>query len=117
MVLFGQNRTVKREENIGYYDSSGNYVAGTRAEITIIADIQVITGEELESLNIGRENVGKVRVFTDEELIIAEEGIDGTDLRNGDYIVFNNEDYEIIQKLDYENNIIPHYEYIGELRK
>lgn len=116
MILFPQTYIIKREDNIGSYDDSGKYEPGEFTEIEIQADCQVITGKEIETLNIGRDNLGKIKIFTDEELIISETGTDGTNLRNGDIIIFQNRNYEIIQRLDFINNLIPHIEYIGELR-
>lgn len=115
MILFPSTYTVKRENNVGSYNSSGKYVPGTRTPFSIQADCQVITGKDLESLNIGRDNLGKIKIFTDEDLVVTEPGTDGTNLRNGDYIVFNSQDYEIIQKQTF-GNLIVHNEYIGELR-
>jgi len=115
MVLFGSTYIIHREDNVGYYDDSGNYVEGERVSFSITADCQSLTAKELESLNIGRDNLGKIKVFSDEELIVAIPGTDGTNLRNGDRIIFNNDYYELIQRQKF-GNLIPHYEYIGELR-
>ena len=116
MVLFGSSYTIKRRVTEGYYDNSGNYVAGSLADdFTVIADCQNLTAKELESLNIGRDNLGKIKIFCDTELIVAIPGEDGTDLQNGDRIVYLNDEYEIIQRQKFDN-LLNHYEYIGEFR-
>ena len=117
MILFGSNYTIKRKQANGYYNNSGLYVEGDAiADFTVVADCQAMSAKQLESLNIGRDNLGKINIFCDTELIVAIPGDDGNNLQNGDIIVFNNDDYEIIQRSNFVNNIISHYEYIGELR-
>jgi len=117
MVLFGSAHTIKRRVAEGYYDNSGNYVTGSLADDFIVtADCQALTAKELESLNIGRDNLGKIKIFCDTELIVAIPGTDGIELQNGDRIVYLTEEYEIIQRLKF-GNLIPHYEYIAERRE
>jgi hypothetical protein len=118
MILFGQNYPIKRKQAGGYYDDSGKYIEGTQdPDFIILADCQTLTTKELESLNIGRDNLGKIKVFTDEILLLATPGTDGQDLQNGDQITFENDNYEIIKRMPFVNNIISHYEYIAEYRE
>lgn len=117
MILFGQTYTIKRNQANGYYDNSGNYIIGTvSSDFTVTADCQSISAKELESLNTGQDNLGKIKVFCDTELIVSIPGTDGNNLQSGDRIVFLTDEYEIIQRLPFVNNIISHYEYIAELR-
>lgn len=117
MVLFGSTYTIKRTPAEGYYNNSGLYIEGSpEANTSIIADIQSLTSKELESLNIGRDDLGKIKIFSDTELLVALAGEDGNYLQNGDKVTFLNDDYEIIQRVPFVNNIIPHFEYIAELR-
>lgn len=116
-IFFSRPYTLKRTNATGSIGSGGFYTEGSaQAPVTIQADIQPLTGKELESLNIGRDNLGKIKIFTDENLIITIPGTNGTNLQNGDKIVFDSNDYEIIAKFKYESGIISHNEYIGELR-
>ena len=83
MVLFGNTHTIKRRVTEGYYNNSGVFVPGALDDdLTVIADCQALTSKELESLNIGRDNLGKIKIFCDTELIIAVPGTDGTELQN-----------------------------------
>jgi len=116
MILFGQTYILKRKFAEGSYDTSGKYIEADYRKEYITADCQVITGKELETLNVGRDNLGKIKIYTDEELNIAEAGIDGRNLQQGDRIIFDNKNYEVIQKLKFSNNIINHNEFIAELR-
>lgn len=117
MILFGSDYVIKRNQADGYYDNSGVYVAGTIiADFTVEADCQSMSAKEIESLNIGKDNLGKIKIFCDTELIIAVPGTDGYDLQNGDRIVFLDDEYEIIKRIPFINNVISHFEYIGEIR-
>lgn len=96
---------------------TGSYINGRWIEnapdtITIIASVQPVTGKELESLNIGREELGKVKIYTDDTLYISDEGNN----RSGDIITWQGDNYEIIAEGKNRNNIINHNKYIGELR-
>lgn len=116
MVLFPSTYTIKRKASTGYVDTHGHYVAGSQSTFNVQADCQSLTAKELEVLNIGRKDLGKIKIFCDTELLICQQGINGTNLQNGDLITYLSEDYEIIQKQKF-GNLIPHYEYIAELRK
>lgn len=116
MVLFPSTYTVKRKTSTGSYNSSGVYVAGSESTFTVIADCQSLTAKDLEFLNIGRKDLGKIKIFCDTELLVCQQGTNGTNLQNGDLIVYLNENYEIIQKQKF-GNLLTHWEYIAELRK
>lgn len=94
-------------------DIDGDWVETRSPEIEILADAQPITGRELETLNIGRENIGKIRIFTDEILDVSLEG-SGTNSTYFDYGGCNW--YEIIQENSYQGGLINHNSYIAELR-
>jgi hypothetical protein len=118
MILFGSTYTIKRNQPNGYYDNSGKYIDGiVIPDFTVEADCQSMSAKELESLNIGKDNLGKIKVFCDTELILAIPGKDGNNLQDGDRVVFLSNEYEIIQRLPFVNNIIPHFEYIAEYRE
>lgn len=109
-ILFGKSHTLKVYSNNHY--ENGWLIKDQSTESTIIADVQPMTGEEINNLNIGRENVGKIKIYYNDELNITKEGTDII----GDIVEWNGEDYELIAKLNYDNNLINHYKYIGELR-
>jgi hypothetical protein len=118
-ILFGGYKTLTVYSE-GHYEN-GRWREGPSTENTILADIQPITGEELKSLNVGRENVGKIKIYTNNKLNIGQEGTSISDnvvkWINGDKITWNNEIYELIAEEIRDNNILNHYKYIGELRK
>ncbi len=92
---------------------NGRWINNAYDTITIIASIQPITGKELESLNIGRAELGKVKIYTDNTLYISDEGNN----RSGDLMTWLGDEYEIIAEQKNQNNIINHNKYIGEYRR
>lgn len=110
MIFFPKTYSVKK-----YAEGTrvkGRYVNGVRTTVSVVADAQPITGKELESLNIGRQELGKIKIYMDEQLRISDEGTK----QNGDIFVWHGDDYEVIQQLP-RDHLIPHNKYIGELRK
>lgn len=109
-ILFGQTHAIKVFS--GAHWEMGRYIKDQAVESTIVADVQPMTGKEITDLNIGRKNVGKIKIYYNSELNIAQEDTNIT----GDIIEWGGNDYELIAKLTYNNNLINHYKYIGELR-
>lgn len=97
----------------GYVD--GRWVDETTTTTNLTADIQPMSGEEVESLNIGDRNLGKIKIYCDDVLNISDE----TTGQKGDIITWdaNGENYEVISEQVYNNGLIEHIKYIGELRK
>lgn len=95
---------------------TGSYVAGiwteTTTSSTFEGSVQPITGKELEALQIGRKDIGKVKIYSSSELNVSLEGKANT----GDVVEAHGSLWEIISRLPYQNDLIPHYKYIGEHR-
>ena len=104
-------------KTINYKQISGTYVNGvfqkTEIESTFEGDVQPLSGKELISLNIGREDRGKIKIYANASLNIAIEGTNNS----GDMIIFDNAEWEIIAKMTHDNDIISHWKYIAEYRK
>ena len=81
--------------------------------LTFSGSTQPTTGKDLETLPQGREDRGTIKVYSDIQLNISAEGTSNP----GDYVVHSNKKWEVIAELDYDNNLIPHYKYIAELRE
>jgi hypothetical protein len=109
MTLFGTSKT--------YYEVTFELERGkekkTRTQKTFIGTIQPITGKELETLNVGRESLGKVKVYSSVALNVSTEDSD----KSGDIVIYNNQEWELIADIPYQNSLIPHYKYIAEFRK
>lgn len=118
MVYFTKTYVVKKYAEGQYVH--GRWTKGTVENDTIDANIQPITGNELLSLSVGRKELGKIKIYTDAVLNIATEttGVTTDDGISGDIVTWDDgNDYEVVQLLDYNNNIISHKKYIAELRK
>lgn len=94
---------------------NGIWVEGTETVTTFTADIQPVSGEEAAALNIGSDNIGKIKIYTNNMLKIKTEGATP---QSGDIVTWNGDgkDYEVVGVLNYDNNIINHRKYIAELR-
>lgn len=111
-TLFPKNITVLRE-TAGAYNATGVWVDGSTTELTVTGSVQPMTAREIEALEIGRKDIGKVKAFVNQELIISTEG--GTS--KGDKLVYDGKWYEVIAKDNFNNDLIPHYRYIAEYRE
>jgi hypothetical protein len=111
MTLFGvtQNRKV-----VTFTRSRTNRGKGekTSTNDVFIGTIQPMTGKDLELVTVGREDRGKVKIYSDRELNV---GIEGTN-KSGDLVFYQSKKYEIIQAMDFQNGVLPHYKYIAEFR-
>ena len=91
----------------------GVYTNLTPTTLVIIAGVQTLSTADIQALEqIGRQTKGSVKVYTNSELKIAEQGTD----QKGDTFVWNGRKYEVVTKDIFDNNILPHKRYIAELR-
>ena len=93
---------------------NGIFVNGASSTSYFTADIQPITGYELETLEIGQKDLGKIKIYTNDNLNVTGDG----NSQKGDIITWNGDgqNYEVIAELNYDNNIINHRKYIAEIR-
>lgn len=101
-----------------YYKNDGAYVGGewtatVTGPFTFLGTIQPDTGKDVFPKEPGRDDVGRVRVFSTTALTVGEQG--GT--AKGDLVTYRGRWYELIQALPHLNRIIPHHEYLAELRE
>ena len=102
---------------IGSRPGTSSYVGGVwtsaaPSALSFRGTIQPITGKELESLNVGQDDTGKVKVYSTTKLNVAKKGDNAT----GDIVYYNGKKWELIDELDYQNKLIQHYKYIAEYR-
>lgn len=108
MIMFPKNYSIKRKA-AGTF-TKGIFTEGTETTITIVADVQPITGKDFEALNIGREYRGAVRIYTDVTLNFSAAS------QTPDKIVFDSFDYEILELNKRDGGLITHNKYIAYLR-
>jgi hypothetical protein len=90
----------------------GRWIAGTETIINFTGNIQPIENIAVDSLSIGRREIGQVIVYTDYVFNIMDEATS----QNGDFVIYNNERYEITSVDKWEGHLA-HFEYKGDLRK
>lgn len=109
-ILFPETNTKKSTASGAYV--KGVWTPGSETLSNIIIDVQPVTGNELESLEIGRRDLGKVKAYSNISLNVADE----KNKINGDIIVYDNRNWEIISRLPYQHGLINHYKYFAEYR-
>ena len=111
MTLFP--KTIQYETHSGGSYVDGIWVDGITVLNTFAGSVQPISDEDVNSLPVARQKQGLMKVYADIELPITKEG--GNE--KGTIVIWQNKKYEVIQKLDYQNNLISHYKYIIALRE
>jgi hypothetical protein len=109
-TLFGRTVTVRRRT--GSY-VKGVWTEGATSSFTIRGTAQPMSSREIESLNVGRKDTGKIKIYSDTQLVVSEEGATNA----GDFIAFGGKEWEIIAELTNQNALINHYKYIAEYRQ
>jgi hypothetical protein len=104
-------KIISYTETLGAWEGP-RWVEGEEVPGTFLGSVQPMTEKEIDSLQVGRENTGKVKIYSDTLLAISTEGGDA----KGAVVEWNNKKWEVIQANNYNNDLIPHYKYIGEYR-
>lgn len=105
-------------KTINYKQISVSYVEGvaqTPVEVdsTFKGSVQPMSGKDVELLEIGREDRGKVKVYSSTKLTV---GVEDDDTKPGDVVIWEGQKWEIIQEMQFQNDLIPHYKYVAEYR-
>lgn len=112
MILFPKNYTVERRSATDTW-VKGQLVPGSVVSVPFVGDVQP-ANSDLVSLQIGRQGVGKMRIFSDRKLQV---GSTSEPVAYGDILVVDGSRYELIQENPFQGGIISHYEYLAELRE
>ena len=107
-TLFPKPITIKRGTRIlvrGVWST-------TYTDSTILGSVQPLSGEDIDALDPGTRNIGRVWVYTGSLLNIRREG--STDA--ADRVVFDGSLWEVTDCRPYTNGIIPHRKYLAEYR-
>jgi hypothetical protein len=104
-------------KTISYKAVTGSYVSGiwvkSEATGTFEGSVQPVTGKDLETLPTGRGDRGIVKVYSGTQLNVSRADTDNS----GDIVIWEGKEWEIIQELPYQNDLIEHYKYFAEFRK
>ena len=108
-IMFPKDLTAKRN-NEAYVN--GILQAGTLSTVPFVGSIQPLSNNDAVALNIGRSDLGKVRVFSDRQLQCTKKG----GPLSGDLVTYEGRDYELIDGDSHTGTLLPHWAYIAELR-
>ena len=107
---FRKPYTITRKAEGSYV--RGIWTPGGSSSVTIMASFQPMASDEINSLEIGRKEIGKIKGYSDTLLNITSID-DGT---TGDIIQYNGGLYEVIYLDKNRSDVISHYKYIAEYR-
>lgn len=93
-------------------DDDGRYEP-TEIPATFLGNVQPVTGKEAESLNIGKENEGLVKIYTGTRLNVSSEKTN----KSGDIVIWEGQQWKIVDEKVYQNGLLSHYRYIAEFLK
>lgn len=113
MPLFPKTITYEyhtADGSAGYYDTAGDWIAGTTGTSTFQGSVQPATGTDLNALPTGRETKGMVKVYSDIPLAIAKEGSGEA----GAIVYWKDQKWEIVAEGKNQNELIPHYKYMAQ---
>lgn len=96
----------------GSYNDAGDWIPGDTGEFFFRGSVQPTSGKEIDSLPVGRADTGKVKIYSDSVLPVSKQG--GKEA--GAIVFWKNQKWEVIYELTFQNNLIPHYKYIGEYK-
>ncbi len=90
----------------------GRVTVGYGSSTIFSGNVQPMSQKEVDSLDIGRKDLGKIKIYTDQVFTISEEGKENT----GDIIIYDSAYYEVIKLDHHTGTLLPHRKYIAELR-
>jgi hypothetical protein len=97
-----KNLTVKRPAAGTWV--GGRWQDGVIRTLTIKASVQPATTDDLQSLPESRRTLGVYRLYSDEPFQSVIEG-----KQNPDIVEIYGDDYEVMQSMPWQNNLINHY--------
>jgi hypothetical protein len=111
MILFPKNLVASRPVTTLV---KGQPVDGTPASVPFVGDIQPASNRDLVALQIGRQGLGKVKVYSDRAL---QTGSSSDHTLKGDLVTWGSKQYELIQENYHNAGLNEHWLYYAELRE
>lgn len=87
-------------------------VSRTETPGTFVGSVQPVTGKDIDAEQVGRVDIGKVKIYSNTPLNVAIEGT----ANSGDIVIWQNKKWEVLALLDNQNDLINHYKQIAEFR-
>lgn len=106
MTLLG--RTINYKQ-LKFKKVRGRVIPLDPIDSTFNGTVQPATGKDLESFEIGPEDKGFVKIYSDTQLNVSIQGSDNS----GDIVIWQNKEWKVIKELEYQNNLLSHYKYMA----
>ena len=104
---FRRPLTVQRKM-AGYYDDNGLFVQGVTNTLKILASVQPLTGEDLQSLPEAQRTLDGYTLYTDTTLNVASQDTGIT----ADVVLINGVSFDVQRHQTWGNGIINHNVYV-----
>ena len=111
MILFPKNLVAKRPVT-SWVD--GQAVGSSTIDVPFVGDIQPASNRDLVALQIGRQGIGKIKVYSDR---VLQTGSSSDNVAKGDLVAWGSKNYELIQENFHNAGMNMHYVYYAELRE
>jgi hypothetical protein len=111
MIMFPKNLVAVRPTT-SWVD--GQPVDSAPTNVPFVGDIQPASNKDLVALQIGRQGLGKIKVYSDRAL---KTGSTTDSTAKGDIVVWGSKNYELIQENYHNTGMNTHWLYYAELRE
>ena len=108
-TLFPKPYTIRRRDRALV---RGVWVAGTATTATILGSVQPLSGSDLETMEAGSRDLGKVWIYTDS---ILRKRVEGS-TTEADVLEYDGSLWEVIDTRSYLSGLLPHRKHLAEYR-
>lgn len=85
---------------------NGEWVEGQSETLPFSATIQPLAMDKLSPQLQGRHISSAIKIYTQDKLNVA-----GEDFSNGDGVLFDDEEYLIVERASYQSGVLDHFRY------
>ncbi len=108
-TLFPRPYTIRRRDRALV---RGVWVPGTATTATILGSVQPLSGSDLETMEAGSRDIGKVWIYTDS---ILRKRVEGS-TTEADVLEYDGSLWEVIDTRSYLSGLLPHRKHLAEYR-
>lgn len=117
MSNFWKSQTVHRYSG-GYWDSNGEWNAGSYEEMTIMASVQPLnvqeTQQNVDMMPEGGVEYSAVKIYSNTPLYTDKQALpDGTPLQEADVLVWGGRIWKVVNREDWQSGVISHYRMVA----
>ena len=105
-------KTIVFKRVAGTLDPNTGLWSFTPGTYTFQGSVQPLSAQEIEALPIGRRDLGMMKVYSSDRLLVSKEGTQTP----GDIVVWDNKEWEIVGEEANLNDIISHFKYYAQYK-